>query len=183
MTEIDRLLQKGVMPESFLFPETRCGFFVDEKRKKTWAIAIDLLLTFDEVCKRNNLRYCLSYGTLLGAIRHNGFIPWDDDVDVCMPRDDYERLQEMKDKFCHPYFLQTPFTDRGYYYSYIKLRNSNTTAFSKNLRYHMSSNNCNSGMSLDVFCVDKWEKNETAKNLYNEIKALIIILNICLCLS
>ena len=174
MTEIDRLLQEGVIPDNFLLPETRCDFIVDEKRKKTWAIAIDLLLKFDNVCKKYNLRYCLAYGTLLGAIRHKGFIPWDDDVDVCMPRDDYEKLQELKDEFNNPYFLQTPFTDSGYYYSYIKVRNSNTTAFSKNLRYHMSANDCNSGMSLDVFCVDKWEKNEDAEKLYNRIKALII---------
>lgn len=174
MTEIERILQNGVIPENFLLPETRCDFYIDEKRKKTWAIAIDLLLKFDFVCKKHNLRYCLAYGTLLGAIRHNGFIPWDDDVDVCMPRKDYEKLEELKDEFGYPYFLQTPNTDKGYYYSYFKIRNSNTTAFSKNLRYHMSSNNCNSGMSLDIFCVDTWEKNATAENLYNKIKGLII---------
>lgn len=53
---------------------------------------LNILLKFDYFCKCNNLRYCLSGGTLLGAIRHKGFIPWDDDIDVCMPRKDYEVL-------------------------------------------------------------------------------------------
>lgn len=174
MIEIERILHNGIIPKSFLLPETRCDFYIDEKRKKTWAIAIDLLLKFDSVCKQHNLRYCLAYGTLLGAIRHNGFIPWDDDIDICMPRKDYEKLQTLKNAFSSPYFLQTPYTDNGYYYSFCKLRNSKTTAFSKNLRYHMSSYNCNSGMAIDIFCLDKWEKNEKAELLYNDIKSLII---------
>ncbi len=53
---------------------------------------LSILGYIDEVCSRNNLRYYLSAGTLLGAIRHKGFIPWDDDIDVMMPREDYERL-------------------------------------------------------------------------------------------
>lgn len=53
---------------------------------------LDLLIQFDKICKQNNLYYTLAFGTLLGAIRHKGFIPWDDDIDVMMPRPDYERL-------------------------------------------------------------------------------------------
>ncbi len=53
---------------------------------------LDILIWFDQLCKDNNLTYYMSYGTMLGAIRHKGFIPWDDDLDVIMPREDYERL-------------------------------------------------------------------------------------------
>lgn len=174
MTEIERIKKQGLFKPDFFLAEVRNGFEVDINRKKNWAVSIDILTVFDKVCKKYNLQYWLAFGTLLGAIRHNGFIPWDDDIDICMPRKDYEKLQTLKDAFFSPFFLQTPYTDNGYYYSFCKLRNSNTTAFSKNLRYHMSSNNCNSGMAIDIFCVDKWEKNEKAELLYNDIKSLII---------
>lgn len=174
MTEIQRIKESGIFNQDFFKKETRNDFFVDEKRKEIWAIGIDLLFHFDEVCQRHKLRYWLAYGTLLGAIRHNGFIPWDDDIDVCMLRDDYEKLLSLGKEFKKPFFLQTPYTDNGYYYSYCKLRNSNTTAFSKNFSYHFCKNDCNSGMSLDVFCIDKWENNVEGERLYNEIKTLIV---------
>lgn len=60
--------------------------------KEIKKIELDILIDFDDFCKKNKLRYYLSGGTLLGAIRHRGFIPWDDDIDVCMPRPDFERL-------------------------------------------------------------------------------------------
>ena len=57
----------------------------------------ELLVYFDELCRANDLRYWLGYGTLLGAVRHQDFIPWDDDVDVLMPREDYEKLLSLEE--------------------------------------------------------------------------------------
>ena len=92
MTECERIIKEGILPETFIKPETICDFYVDEMRKKIWAIEIDLYLELEKVCKKHNLRFYAIGGSILGAVRHNGFIPWDDDMDVCMPREDYEKL-------------------------------------------------------------------------------------------
>lgn len=61
------------------------------------SVSLEILCKIDSFCRKNNIRYSLTYGTLIGAVRHKGFIPWDDDVDIMMPRPDYERfLSEFK---------------------------------------------------------------------------------------
>ena len=92
MTEIERILKKGVIKEDFLKEEIRNEFLVTTERKKIWVVLLDLMMVFDDVCKKHNLTYFLEAGSLLGAIRHKGFIPWDDDVDVLMPRKDYQKF-------------------------------------------------------------------------------------------
>ena len=60
--------------------------------KETQAISLEILHTISEICEEQHLRYALIYGTLIGAVRHHGYIPWDDDVDIMMPRPDYDKL-------------------------------------------------------------------------------------------
>lgn len=167
MSEIERIKKTGLLSDSFFQPEVRSDFFVDRYRKKIWAIELDMLIQFDKVCKKHNLTYCLMYGTLLGAVRHNGFIPWDDDVDVCMPRDDYNKLMQLSSEFAAPYFLQTPYTDSGYFYSYIKIRNGNTTGITTNFQHQ----NINWGMMLDVYPLDNFV-DEGAEERYKIVSEL-----------
>ena len=150
MTECERIIEQGILPKSFFKEEVKCGFLVTEKRKKIWAVLLDLLIKFDSVCKKYSLTYYLSDGTLLGAVRHEGFIPWDDDIDISMPRKDYEKFQELQREFDYPYFLQTPYTDPGYFYSFVKIRNTNTTGLSKAFQYQ----GFNDGICIDVFPLD-----------------------------
>lgn len=84
---------------------------------------LELLLEFDRICRKHNINYWLSSGTLIGAMRHNGFIPWDDDVDVEMMRQDYLRLMEVLPKeLPDTMALQDETTDPNYFYYYAKLR-------------------------------------------------------------
>lgn len=123
-------------------------------------VQYDLLKKFIGVCQENGLTYCAFYGTLLGAIRHDGFIPWDDDVDVAMPREDYNRLQKIADHvFKFPYFLQMPENDNCFFGGYAKLRNSSTTGIEERER----SQDCNQGIWIDIFPLDDVPDDENEK--------------------
>ena len=77
-------------PKEFFLDEVREGFYVPAMMKRAWAAEIEILFEIDKICEKYGLHYCIDYGTLLGAIRHRGFIPWDDDIDIMMMREDYE---------------------------------------------------------------------------------------------
>lgn len=78
---------------------------MDVKLEEIWAQEQSILDAIDKVCKENDLRYSLAYGTLIGAVRHGGFIPWDDDIDVMMPREDYDKLKEIWADVAHEGFI------------------------------------------------------------------------------
>lgn len=167
MTECERIVKEGIVPDDFLKEETRCDFFVDSTRKKIWAIQLDLLRALDSICKKNDLKYYVAFGSLIGAVRHHGFIPWDDDFDVVMLREDYERLLKLNQEFEHPYFLQTPHTDSNYAFSFTRLVNDNTT-FCSNL---FSYQGYHAGICIDIFPLDN-SIPEKGEEIYNRIKEL-----------
>lgn len=164
MTECERFIGEGKFSADFFKEEVRDGFLVDGKRKKVWAVCLDLLMQLDAVCKKHSLRYYLMYGSLLGAVRHHGFVPWDDDMDVLMPRVDFEKLSLLGEEFRFPYFLQTAHSDPGVGSMVMKIRNSNTCQFNQYLCW----GGYNSGMALDVFPLDNCVE-ETAQEEFDEI--------------
>lgn len=79
-------------PEDFFKDEYRDDFFVDSTMKTVWAAELEVLSVIAGICEKYQLRWFADWGTLLGAVRHQGFVPWDDDIDICMLREDYQRL-------------------------------------------------------------------------------------------
>lgn len=119
--------------------------------KDVWAVQLRLLRQFDGVCRRHGLTYFAGGGTLLGAVRHGGYIPWDDDIDLFMPRADYDRLLTLTAAFSAPFFLQTAYNDVGYSRGHAQLRMDGTTAVlaGERGRYHFHQ-----GIFIDVFPLD-----------------------------
>lgn len=130
---------------------------------------LEILRSFDEICQRHNIRYWLGYGSLLGAVRHSGFIPWDDDIDVEILREDYSRLMEILPKeLPSQYILQTHKTDDTYIYLFNKLRDLNScinerTAINQTFKYR--------GAFIDLFMVEPTYHSLTkiAAVLYNRL--------------
>ena len=123
----------------------------NSKIKKIQLIELDMLKAFVNVCEELKLKYFLAGGTLLGAIRHNGFIPWDDDIDVIMPREDYEKFLEKGQSLLEKkYFIQNYKTDPEFVLNFTKIRNSETTFIEKTSK----NRNINHGIYIDIFPLD-----------------------------
>lgn len=172
MTEIERLLYNGFVSEEFLHEEVRCEYLVPSSMKKAWAIQMDLMVKLFDVCKKHNLRVWAAGGTLLGAVRHKGFIPWDDDCDVFLPREDYDKLLRLPpEEFPHPYFLQSEVSEKNLFTPYARIRNSNTYVNEHNMR-HPEKLNWNNGIFVDIFPLDGVGNNLTKLKLQNKLVKL-----------
>ena len=127
---------------------------MDTKAKKELTLAeiqareYELLTYFDAYCKRHGLTYCLCGGTLLGAVRHKGFIPWDDDIDLMMPRKDYERLRGLSrtEPVCGYLRVRYP-GDDAYPYGFMKIVDTRTIVYERNITRDAQR----TGLALDIF--------------------------------
>ena len=135
-----------------------------EHLKDIKTIELDIFSKFIDVCNNLDLKYYLLEGTLLGAVRHQGFIPWDDDIDVGMLRADYEKLIAEGQKFLpEGYFLQSIETEKGFLCSFAKIRNSNTTFVEKSIRH----SKINHGVYIDIFPLDYYPDNEREQKAFD----------------
>lgn len=156
------------VPAEFFKEEVRCGYTVTSKMKEVFAIELDLVYQVQKICKKYGIEYFADGGTLLGLARHKGFIPWDDDIDLAMTRENYNRfLKVAKKELKEPYFLQIedtiPWTVAG---GYAQLCNSNTTMIHKvtmnrNFKY-------NQGIRIDIFPLDKVPDDLSEQNKFFE---------------
>ena len=139
--------------DGFLNAEVRSGFLVTAERKAGWKVLLNILETLIGICDRHGLQYSLIGGSLLGAMRHKGIIPWDDDIDIAMPRSDYEKLQQILPKELPSHlFMQTSATDSEYDITHVKIRDSRTTALE--MTHVKMGRRYNMGIFLDIFPLD-----------------------------
>lgn len=148
-----------------LEPETRNDYYISAKMKKVWAVEMQLLKKLLDVCEKHHLKIWAEGGTLLGTIRHKGFIPWDDDIDMAMTREDYDKLQIIgKDEFQNPYFFQTGNTDI-FPYGMTKIRMEGTTAItvgSVPYQFHQ-------GIFIDIFPLDTVPDNDSQLSRFIDV--------------
>ncbi|MBQ7424352.1 MAG: LicD family protein [Prevotella sp.] len=125
-------------------------FVVSAKRRKLWNIEKEMLRRVLDICQRHNLKIWMDGGSLLGVVRHKGFIPWDDDIDLAMMREDYDKFINLPQEEFAPYFLQTAYTDKDYAHGHAQVRERNTAAISP---VEWTKDFCQ-GIFIDIFPLD-----------------------------
>ena len=152
--------------------EEREGYYVQPMRKRIWAVQLDILKKVDTVCKCHGINYYGWYGTLLGAIRHKGFIPWDDDMDLAMLREDYEQFR------CHiKESLPKGWEVSEHEPTLIRIFNSDTIHLDQDFlnQFH----GCPFKIGIDIFCLDRIPCNMAEEKLQLNLFWAVY----CLCIN
>ena len=138
--------------------ETVADYKISDKMKKIWRVELSILDEVGRICKKHGLTWFLVHGSLLGAVRHKGFIPWDDDLDIAMPRADYDRfLQIAGNELDEPLSLHTPQTEPDLFWGgYARIRNGRTTGMEAKEMGHRG----NLGIWIDVLPLDACTSDE-----------------------
>ncbi len=133
----------------------------NETLRKLQLTELDILKDVVAILNKYNLNYYLYGGTLLGAIRHKAFIPWDDDIDIAMPRDDYEKFLEICDQELPNYEIQSPYKTKNYFLPFAKVRKKNTLF----LEQQSANIDIFKGIFIDIFPIDNVEENDFSLKL------------------
>lgn len=136
---------------------------MNEKLRQLQLTQLEILEVFDQFCREHGLNYSLYAGSLLGAVRHKAFIPWDDDLDVCMSRDEYNRFIDLWERFpCAGYILQNKENSPEFWQSFSKIRKDHTTF----LQYECEAGKYHTGIFLDIFPIDRIPKGKLSRYIF-----------------
>lgn len=146
-----------------------------EKLRQAQLVELEILLEFDRICKENDLTYQLFSGTLLGAVRHNGFIPWDDDIDVAMLRKDYNKFLSIYSNATNSkYFLQSYETDPNFFRQFARLRKN----FTLYLQESYKDIDMHHGIFIDIFPFDNVKIDSVMEEFRYKLIRIISRINI-----
>lgn len=139
------------------------------EQEKLRAIQSEILDYIVRICNENELKYCLVYGTALGAYRHEGFIPWDDDIDIALPEYDYCRLKSIISEDDSQFVFQDMYTEKKYYMLFGKVRKKNTLFIESITEEPLTEN----GIYVDVFPLFSVEKKRRMVIIVNYLKHIV----------
>ena len=140
-------------PPNYFQGEIRDDFYIEPMMKCAWAAEIEVLEVVAEICNRHNIQYFADYGTLLGAVRHKGFIPWDDDLDIGMLRDDYNKFLQIAPAELSSFFeLKSLYNDPEHDNVKARIITGRSMNFSK--EYLDKFHNCPYVVGIDIFPID-----------------------------
>ena len=140
--------------------EVRRGYTIPAEMKKVWKVQMDLLRKLLSVCDKHHLKVWAEGGTLLGTVRDHGYIPWDDDIDMAMLREDYDELVRIApEEFKSPYFFQCGYTEKAYSRGHAQLRMDGTSAINPAKAFL----DTHQGIFIDIFPFDAVPDDEDAK--------------------
>jgi len=172
MPQMIQEFDNSIIPPSYFEPEAREGFYVSGMMKRYWAAQLRVLAEIAKVCEKHGIRWFADWGTLLGTVRHKGYIPWDDDIDICMLREDFEHFsriaaEELPDGYC----VRSKYTEKSYDMILTRVLNSKAIMFSEeHLRTFF---NCPYSMGVDIFPLDGvYEDDEREDQRRDRIKAI-----------
>lgn len=159
-------------PQEFFQGETRCDFYVDATMKSVWAAELEVLAAIAGVCEKYQIPWFAAYGTLLGAVRHQGFVPWDDDMDIMLLRDDYERLMEVLEKeLPKGYRVHHSGHGLGQEQFWACVMNSNEISIEQDRLENFHG--CPFIVGIDIFPLDGIPKNKKAKEMEEALFTLV----------
>ena len=147
----------------------------DKVLRDAQLIMLDMLKEFDALCQAHNLQYWLDSGTLLGAVRHQGFIPWDDDIDISMPQEDYDAfaklIRENPSLLSHDIFFQDTQSDKSFLFDYMKLRSNKAKIVE--FHEHNQEVDYHQGVFVDIFPMLSIRENKLSAWYYPKALGLI----------
>ena len=159
--------------DSYFDREFRSDYWVESRMKHIWAASLELLKAVEEICNRHGLRYFADWGTLLGAVRHKGFIPWDDDIDIAMLREDYEIFLQVADRElpegCRVYSVHTGEGYANKPYGLVL----NSSQIRTDETYLGLWHGCPYVVGLDIWVRDYLSRNEEEERLREDLMRIV----------